>query len=152
MKKLPLKLLAITAVSSSLFAQNTSYNLNIPSIPSSGDPFNFAPKLMMNSLTAKEGTQAIGEILEIFGRRVLSAKSTVTKRGGVEISSVRAGRSDIVAAVFSSNVLRLRGGPKHTGDISDEEDNSANLQKSFSSAPITKSLGDYIFELPQCNL
>ncbi|OHE75027.1 MAG: hypothetical protein A3F67_01475 [Verrucomicrobia bacterium RIFCSPHIGHO2_12_FULL_41_10] len=80
---------------------------------------------MMNPSTIEEGTKEAGEALGILGGRTITTEKTV-------VEGVRAGRSDVVNVIASSNVLRLRGGApkkiqatrglKSTGESSEEEE------------------------------
>ncbi|HLB33645.1 MAG TPA: hypothetical protein VJK54_05360 [Chthoniobacterales bacterium] len=82
--------------------------------------------LAMDPMALEKGGEALGEELGVFGKRTIAAETT-----SVEGASASAGRTEIVNAIPSSNVLRLRGGGpkksqptgglKSTGDSSDEE-------------------------------
>ncbi|HLB34189.1 MAG TPA: hypothetical protein VJK54_08145 [Chthoniobacterales bacterium] len=117
-------LLAQASSASNEVTQDSVVNNSIPisNLPSSISHLDVAPKLMMNP-SLEEGTKAIGEALGVFGKRTITAEGTAVEG---------AGRSNVVNAVSSSNVLRLRGGGskksqttgglKSAGDDSDEEE------------------------------
>ncbi|HLB32949.1 MAG TPA: hypothetical protein VJK54_01820, partial [Chthoniobacterales bacterium] len=127
MKKIiPLFLLAVSASSSLLLAQDNAQRVESTANCNNSDQ-DMSCYLMMDPLTIEEGTKAIGKA---FGGNAVTAERVMIEGVGVRKNGVE---TTVSSSSSSNQVLRLRGGGpkkfqptggfKSTGDTSDEEDN-----------------------------